>query len=117
MPSAPPATPGRSTLGPPAPFTVQIRSGLDAVEVRPVGELDLVTVPLLDLQLRHLRDVCQGPVLLDLRSLTFMESRGVRLCLAWCSDGDGRVALREGAVARHAIDAVGLRHRVPVAVR
>jgi anti-sigma B factor antagonist len=55
----------------------------DVVRVRPVGTLDLATVPLLEEQLAQLRAAGFTAVLLDLRGLEFMDSTGLRLMLRW----------------------------------
>lgn len=42
-----------------------------------IGELDIVTVPILERQLAVFEDVGVGAITLDLRGLTFMDSSGV----------------------------------------
>jgi anti-sigma B factor antagonist len=51
------------------------------VRVVPHGELDLVTVPQLEVQIEALRSRGFETVALDLRQLTFMDSTGLRLLL------------------------------------
>jgi anti-sigma B factor antagonist len=55
--------------------------------VRPVGELDLDTVPQLEEALAAMRAEARRLVL-DLRGLTFMDSTGLRLVIRW--DGEAR---------------------------
>jgi anti-sigma B factor antagonist len=51
--------------------------------VRPVGELDLDTAHLVDAELAGLREQGCGALVLDLRTLTFMDSTGLRLAIRW----------------------------------
>jgi anti-anti-sigma factor len=55
----------------------------DAVRLRPVGELDLGTVPILDAQISELREAGFRRVCLDLRDLAFMDASGLHLVLRW----------------------------------
>jgi len=54
-----------------------------AVRVRPVGELDLATVPAVDAELAGLWAVGFTQVVLDLRDVRFLDSTGLRLLLSW----------------------------------
>jgi anti-sigma B factor antagonist len=63
-------------------FRVDVHPQREVVRVVPVGELDVATGPLLETQLRQLRDSGFGHIVLDLRELTFMDSTGIRLILA-----------------------------------
>jgi anti-anti-sigma factor len=84
---------GTSTALAPAGATFQchVHPARDAVVVAPVGELDLATVPLLDAELRQLREAGFMQLVLDLRGLSFLDSSGVQLLLMWHSR-----ALRRG---------------------
>jgi anti-sigma B factor antagonist len=53
------------------------------VVVRPVGELDIATVPEVDAQLARARADGFTELVLDLRELGFMDSSGLRLILEW----------------------------------
>ena len=53
------------------------------VRVRPVGTLDMATVPVLEEQLAELRAAGFSTLVLDLRALEFMDSTGLRLMLRW----------------------------------
>lgn len=65
----------------PAPFSVTVASADARTVVTALGELDLATAPTLeDALLPVLRD--GAAVLLDLRSLEFMDSTGVRVLVA-----------------------------------
>jgi anti-sigma B factor antagonist len=61
------------------------------VIVKPVGELDLLTVPQVDRQLRELVETGFERVVVDLRGLTFIDSTGIKLFVEWHarSRGDG----------------------------
>ncbi len=59
--------------------------------MRPVGELDLATVPAVDAELAELWSVGFSRLVVDLRSVTFLDSTALRMLLAWqaqsASDG------------------------------
>ncbi len=57
----------------------------------PVGELDLAAAPIVDGRLRELADDGSPALVVDLREVTFMDSSGLRLILAWDAraHGDG----------------------------
>lgn len=89
----------------PAPFSVTVASADARTVVTALGELDLATAPALeDVLLPPLRD--GATVVLDLRSLDFMDSTGVRVLVgahlaAQEHGGDLAVAVvPDGAVAR-----------------
>src|SRR5829696_1709073 len=56
-----------------------------AAEVIPHGELDLATTPLVEHQLRQLREAGLRILVLDLRRVTFMDVVGLRLILRWAA--------------------------------
>jgi anti-sigma B factor antagonist len=93
-------------------FRVDVHPQREVVRVVPVGELDVATGPLLEAQLRQLRDSGFGHILLDLRELTFMDSTGIRLILA--EDGFARSNSRDfslidgGPAIRHVMDVCAL---------
>lgn len=64
-----------------APFRVDVHPERDVVRVAAVGELDLATVAQLRAQIGELRETGFEHLVLDLRELTFMDSRGVSLIL------------------------------------
>jgi anti-sigma B factor antagonist len=78
----------------PEPLQVELRQEGDELHVRPVGELDLVSVETLRGPLD--RAVAGGhPVVLELDGLTFLDSAGVGLIVqAWESARRAGVALR-----------------------
>ena len=65
------------------PFRCEVGGDGSSAWVRPVGELDLDTVPHVDAELAALREAGSGELVLDLRSLTFMDSSGLRLAIRW----------------------------------
>jgi anti-sigma B factor antagonist len=68
---------------PPESFRCETSRAGDAWSVRPVGELDLETAPLLERELTAARTAGAGRLVLDLRALTFMDSTGLRLVIRW----------------------------------
>lgn len=75
------------------PFRCEVEPDGATVRVRPVGELDLATVPLVDAELAELWSVGFTNLVLDLRALRFLDSTGLRMLLAWQakSSADGVV--------------------------
>jgi anti-sigma B factor antagonist len=55
----------------------------NAVRVRPIGSLDMATLPVLERQLEELRDAGIRRLIVDLGGLSFMDSTGLRLALKW----------------------------------
>jgi anti-sigma B factor antagonist len=53
------------------------------VLLRPHGEVDIASAPLLESSLRELRETGFDHVLVDLREVTFMDSTGLRMILGW----------------------------------
>jgi anti-anti-sigma factor len=62
----------------------------------PAGELDIATVPAVDAQLGELRDAGFLRLVLDLRQVTFMDVRGLRLILDWSQAGGVAFAVIPG---------------------
>jgi anti-anti-sigma factor len=67
------------------PFHCEVEPDRAAVRVRPIGEIDLATAPLVEAQLTELWSVGFRQIVLDLREVSFLDSTGVRLLLAWHS--------------------------------
>jgi anti-sigma B factor antagonist len=76
---------------PPEPFRCDVETLHGKIHLRPRGEIDLATAPLLESALRELRDTGFDHLVVDLRSVTFLDSTGLRLLLSW-----DEVARREG---------------------
>ena len=70
-------------LQPPDSFYCERGRVGETAWVRPVGELDLDTVPLLEDALAAVRAQGGERLVLDLRRLTFMDSTGLRLVIRW----------------------------------
>lgn len=68
---------------PPEPFRCERGHDGDRSWVRPVGELDLDTAPVLDQEIGAARAAGAASVVLDMRGLTFMDSTGLRLVIRW----------------------------------
>jgi anti-sigma B factor antagonist len=60
------------------PFSCDVEPDGDVVHVRPSGELDIATAPLLAGPLTELSSNGHGKVVLDLAGLTFIDSSGMR---------------------------------------
>ena len=67
------------------PFRCEVVPDRAEVRVRPVGALDLATVPLVDTQLAELWSVGFTRLVLDLREVPFLDSTGVRMLWSWHS--------------------------------
>jgi anti-sigma B factor antagonist len=87
-------------------FRCDVEPDRDRAIVRPVGELDLATVGVVDARLLELRDAGFRNLLLDLTRLTFFDSSGIHLLLHW-----SRVAAQDGVTFAVA---VGERARRPL---
>src|SRR4051794_23952258 len=72
-----------NTMPPEEPFRCEVTPERDAVWVRPDGELDMDTAPVLDAQMRELRDNGFRRLILDLRGLLFIDSTGLHLILRY----------------------------------
>jgi anti-sigma B factor antagonist len=66
-------------------FRCEVAPERNAVRVRPIGSLDLATVPVLEQQLEELRDAGFRRLIVDLGGLCFMDSTGLHLALRWCA--------------------------------
>jgi len=77
------------TAGPPETLPTQVPNSFwcdvsrerDAASVRPLGELDLATVPILAGGVAHLRKAGCRHLIFDLRQLGFIDSSGLRFLL------------------------------------
>jgi anti-sigma B factor antagonist len=72
-------------------FRCDLQPDRERVIVRPTGELDLATVPILEQSLHELRAAGFRLLVLDLRAITFMDSTGLRLLL-----GEAQGAAQDG---------------------
>ena len=90
-----------------------------AVIVRAVGEVDLVSAPLLSAQLRLAEAVVvpPAPVLLDLTGVTFIGSAGLSVLLEHherCAELRTRLQVVGGRVVTRVLAAAGLTEEIPV---
>ena len=68
---------GTSAFGPPTFEIVVSPTPTEGVVVAVVGELDLATAP--EFEATLLEYLAEGPVRLDMRGLSFMDSSGIRI--------------------------------------
>jgi anti-sigma B factor antagonist len=66
-----------------APFHCEVEPRRDMVRVHPVGEVDLATAPEIEAQLRDLDAAGFKRLVLDLTDVSFLDSTGLRVILAW----------------------------------
>jgi anti-sigma B factor antagonist len=73
------------------PFRCEVEPRRATVHVRPVGELDLATVPAVETQLVELRAAGFTSLVLDLRAVWFLDSTALHLILDWhaIAEADG----------------------------
>lgn len=64
-------------------FRCEVHVRRAAVRIKPVGELDIATVPLVEDQLALYAAAGLKQLTLDLRALPFLDSTGLRLILLW----------------------------------
>ena len=65
------------------PFRCEVRAELQGAVIRPVGELDMATVPIVDGHLCEQQAAGSKHVTLDLRDVSFLDSTGLRMILSW----------------------------------
>ena len=98
------------------PFRCEVVPDRAVVQVRPVGELDLATVPLVDAQLAELWSVGFSSLVFDLREVSFLDSTAVRMLLTWHlnSATDGMVfgVIAGPPTVQHVLDVAGVAERL-----
>jgi anti-anti-sigma factor len=62
-------------------FTVLQERGTDSVRIFPIGELDMLTAPILDAALQAAESATPRRIVVDLRRLLFMDCCGLRVLL------------------------------------
>ena len=74
------------------PFHVEVAPGRDEVVVEAVGELDLLSAPLLEHEVRTLHADGHDRIVVDLRQVEFIDSTGLRVLIGLHRDAerDGR---------------------------
>ena len=97
----------------PPPFRCETHRDGERMRVRPIGELDIATVPEVDRQLRRLSEDGHVHLVLDLRDVSFMDSSGLRLILAWreraAGDGGDFSIIRGNEVVERVFDTTRVR--------
>jgi anti-sigma B factor antagonist len=75
----------------PKPFHCDIAARDGMTRLRPRGELDMSSVPILEEKLREARDGGGRRLVVDLRGLEFMDSTGLTMLTRWGrgADNDG----------------------------
>lgn len=92
------------------PFRCDVEPRRELVYVRPCGELDLLTVPVLEETLSDLATAGFDRLVLDLRGLRFLDSTGLRLILTWAaarSDGLSFALIRGPAPVQRLFELTG----------
>jgi anti-anti-sigma factor len=90
------------SLAYPESFRCDVSRERDTANVRPVGELDIATVPLLSAQVAELRQAGCRHLVFDLSELEFIDSSGLRFLLECYADSRHEgftMALRPGPPA------------------
>jgi anti-sigma B factor antagonist len=72
----------------PKPFHCDLAERDGAIHLRPRGELDMGSVPILEEHLRRARDAGGRRLVVDLRELEFMDSTGLTLLTRWSRGAD-----------------------------
>jgi anti-sigma B factor antagonist len=84
----------------------------------PIGELDLVTAPLLEAAFDAVfRDYDAEMIVVDLRELSFMDSTGIHLLLrmgAACQDADRLRVVNGSRAVERVLDLTGAREHLPI---
>lgn len=66
---------------PPRPFRCEVALERDRASLRPIGALDMATVPILAAELARLRQAGSRHITFDLRGLNFVDSSGLHFFL------------------------------------
>jgi anti-sigma B factor antagonist len=64
-------------------FRCELDPERERVRVRPIGEMDIATVPVVEAHLNELTAAGSTQVTLDLRAVSFLDSTGLRMILEW----------------------------------
>jgi anti-sigma B factor antagonist len=98
------------------PFRCEVEPDRVAVRVRPVGELDLATVPLVETELAELWAVGFTRFVVDLREVTFLDSTGLRLLWSWhqrsSADGIGFAVIPGPPAVQRVLELAGVADRM-----
>ena len=98
-------------------FRVDVTRERGAVRVSPVGELDIATIGRLRGQLDEAMASGAGPVILDLRETTFLDSSALHLAVETHNravrDGTGFAIIPGPPLVQRAFNIAGLSDRLP----
>ena len=64
-------------------FRCEVEPHRESVRIRPIGELDVATVPVVEAHLSELAAVGFKELTLDLRAVRFLDSTALRLIIVW----------------------------------
>jgi anti-sigma B factor antagonist len=67
----------------PDSFRCELEPERERVRIRPIGEIDMATVPDVETRLREVTAAGFKQVTLDLRAVCFLDSSGLRMILEW----------------------------------
>ena len=65
------------------PFHCEVQPERERARVRPIGEIDMATVPVVEAHMSELKAAGFQQLLLDLRAVSFLDSTGLRMILEW----------------------------------
>jgi anti-sigma B factor antagonist len=113
---------GRSATGhsvhPEDLLSVQIEQEGGSVQVRALGELDLLTVPMLEACMRHALEGDARSITLDLTGVTFIDSSGLLVLLSAAqtsTDDEDRLRIRCGhGAVRRVVEICAAERRLPL---
>ena len=109
--------PERFAPSPPTLLVTEVVPERDSVRVRPAGELDVSTVPVLREELAELCRAGFKRLILDLSKLDFMDSTGLRLVLSLDAearqDGFELRLVRGGAAIQRVFELTDTAGRLP----
>jgi anti-anti-sigma factor len=102
------------------PLHCEVHPARDAVHVRPIGDLDLATLPLLAAEIQQLRGVGFERVVADLRELSFLDVRGAGFLLqqttAARAEGWAFEVLAGSGIAARVLTLTGIADRLDLVV-
>ncbi len=105
----------------PEVFSIREEREGGALRLTPVGELDLVTTPILERAFDGvLRDSDAERIVVDLTELSFMDSTGIHLLLrmqAACGDADRLRVINGSRSVQRILDVTGVRALLPIISR
>jgi anti-sigma B factor antagonist len=104
---------------PPIGLRCEVEPDRERVVVRPIGEIDLATVGVVEAPLIELRTTGFAEIVLDLRWVSFMDSTGLRLVLRHCrmAEQDGkalRVDVGEASQVHRLLELTGMLDLLPI---